>query len=96
MSKRPNGSVALNEVDENGDDDPAAHRRYLRFGVAVLLMWWGAWTLADNYLITYSPWSEFAAIGLGAALYVCAGMRAAIAAQSDTAKKSIMGVVNGL
>jgi len=29
-----------------------------------LLYWWAAWTLADTYLINYTPFSELVVIGV--------------------------------
>lgn len=37
-------------------------------GTAILAVWWAIWTLADLYLIRFSPWSEFvvlAVVGVG-------------------------------
>ena len=39
--------------------------------VAYLVFWWAAWSLADYWLLDYSPWSELVALallGVGAAL----------------------------
>ena len=37
------------------------------FATLTLCAWWGAWSLADVYLLKYSPWSEAGAL-LGSAL----------------------------
>ena len=29
-----------------------------------LAFWWAAWSLADTYLLNYSPWSELSVIGI--------------------------------
>ena len=29
-----------------------------------LAFWWAAWSLADTYLLTFSPWSELSVIGI--------------------------------
>jgi len=30
----------------------------MREGMAILAVWWAVWSLADLYLIPFSPWSE--------------------------------------
>ena len=37
----------------------------VKVGLAVLLIWWGTWTLLDLYLIPFSPWAEIALILFG-------------------------------
>jgi len=46
------------------------NRWQLRDHVSLWCFWWGAWTLADLYLIHLSPWSEFCVLGVGLSLYV--------------------------
>jgi hypothetical protein len=104
MTKRPicSTSVSLQEVPENGDDglSTTPHRqpddpwRDFRFGASVLLVWWGVWTIADRTLIVSSPWSEIAAILLGAVLYLWERTRAAMTAQVDVLKTSVVSMVN--
>eukprot|EP00966_Prymnesium_polylepis_P207588 4808353-Prymnesium_polylepis.2 len=104
MTKRPNGSttVSLQEVSEHGDDGPSAtphHQpddpwRDFRFGVSVLLVWWGVWTIADKTLIVFSPWSEIMAILLGAVLYLWECTRTIVTAQANVLKTSLMSIVN--
>jgi hypothetical protein len=36
----------------------------------LLCVWWSAWTLADAYLIRYTPWSELGVL-LACASFVC-------------------------
>lgn len=74
VEKRPGvTTVALNDaVEEDATETPTSTTRpwrYLRIGVAVLLLWWGAWTLADRHLIQLSPWSEIAALTLGSFIF---------------------------
>ena len=37
--------------------------RFDEFGV--LFVWWGVWSLSDQYLLPYSPWTESLAIVIG-------------------------------
>jgi hypothetical protein len=104
MTKRPNGSdaVELQEVGDNCEDTLAltARRqpedvwRDLRFGTSVLLLWWGVWTIADKTMIAYSPWSEIAAIVLGASLCFWDRARAAVVAQVGMTRTAVMTAVN--
>lgn len=46
----------------------------------VLAFWWAAWTLADVYLIPFSPWAELVVLGvllLSRLVSKCAWVRAA-------------------
>ena len=36
------------------------------YGGAALALWWALWSLADAYLLEFTPWSELAAGGLAA------------------------------
>lgn len=72
MEARPDGNttIPLDDAAEHGDTAEARdYSKEIRVGVAVLLIWWGVWTLADRLLIAFSPWSELAAVALGIILF---------------------------
>ena len=78
MTKRPKvNTVSLQDVAEHCDTSNHAAIPYpsnethtdIRTGLSVLLVWWGVWTLADKFLIATTPWSEIAAMAMGATLY---------------------------
>lgn len=77
MTKRPEeiATIALREAVEDDAAEAEAARltstpwRELRTGVAVLLVWWGVWTLADRVLLRLSPFSEAGAVALGSLLF---------------------------
>lgn len=89
MSKQPpdTSDQAMQLVLENGEDAPQPPKQQatvptllmeLRFGMAVLLVWWGVWTIADRTLVRFSPFSEIAAIAMGIAMYTWDKTRRAI------------------
>ncbi len=40
----------------------------MRAEVGGLLVWWGAWSIADDYLLKYTPVFELVSVVLGLAL----------------------------
>ena len=38
--------------------------------VWILCFWWSSWTLADQWLIPFHPWSELVGLGLCAAVWI--------------------------
>tara|TARA_Y100000817_G_scaffold4994_1_gene4301 strand:+ start:2531 stop:2788 length:258 start_codon:yes stop_codon:yes gene_type:complete len=44
--------------------------------LAYLAFWWAAWSLADFYLLDWSPWSELGVLGgMGGVWLFCAAKR---------------------
>ena len=56
----------------------------------ILSTWWALWTLADNYLIAYSPWSEIGVLALCATVVGAPhAWRAAIACGRGVARQRV-------
>ena len=62
--------LTSNGFKELSNDDDVTRAMAHLWELWVLCFWWSSWTLADQYLIQFHPWSELAVLG-GCMLTLC-------------------------
>jgi hypothetical protein len=94
MTKRPKGKVittSFDKIDHKTHDTTtdSAHSemailcKTARLGIAILFMWWGTWTLADQLVLQFSPYLEVTAVVIGALIYSWENLFACIVRHRD-------------
>lgn len=109
MTKRPKGktiTTSFDKMDQETDDTTtttdsahsqmAIHFKTARLGTAILFMWWGTWTLADQLLLQFSPYVEVAAVVIGVLLYSWEHLFSSILRHRDVVTVRIQNTLQNL
>ena len=62
----------------------------------ILAFWWSMWTLADTYLIPFTPWSELVVLGVCGATMMMAVARGGLAAAEQRASRAFDKMLDGV